>query len=69
MRPQEEKLAGATLLVFANKQDLPGSLTCEEIRDVMALDKLAGRHWKVGGPAWCKLVACAGSSKANGSFS
>jgi len=44
---QEEKLAGATLLVFANKQDLPGSLTCEEIRDVMALDKLAGRHWKI----------------------
>ncbi|XP_015766216.1 PREDICTED: ADP-ribosylation factor-like protein 2 [Acropora digitifera] len=30
----EERLAGATLLVFANKQDLPGSLSGEEIRDV-----------------------------------
>jgi hypothetical protein len=27
-------LAGATLLVFANKQDLPGALSSEEIRDV-----------------------------------
>lgn len=27
-------LAGATLLVFANKQDLPGALSAEEIRDV-----------------------------------
>jgi signal recognition particle receptor subunit beta len=27
-------LAGATLLVFANKQDLPGALTAEEIKDV-----------------------------------
>jgi len=27
-------LAGATLLVLANKQDLPGALSYEEIRDV-----------------------------------
>lgn len=31
---QEERLAGATLLVLANKQDLPGSLTSNEIKDV-----------------------------------
>lgn len=31
---QEERLAGATLLVLANKQDLPGSLTSTEIKDV-----------------------------------
>jgi len=30
----EDRLAGASLLVFANKQDLPGSLTDIEIRDV-----------------------------------
>lgn len=29
-----QRLAGATLLVFANKQDLPGALSAEEIRDV-----------------------------------
>ncbi|KAK4055769.1 ADP-ribosylation factor-like protein 2 [Microbotryomycetes sp. JL201] len=30
---QEERLAGASLLVFANKQDIPGSLTSQEISD------------------------------------
>lgn len=30
----EERLAGATLLVFANKQDLPGSLSTDQIRQV-----------------------------------
>jgi ADP-ribosylation factor-like protein 2 len=29
-----QMLGGATLLVFANKQDLPGALSAEEIRDV-----------------------------------
>jgi ADP-ribosylation factor-like protein 2 len=29
-----QRLAGATLLVFANKQDLQGSMTSPEIRDV-----------------------------------
>ena len=32
-----QRLAGATLLVFANKQDLPGSLTAKEIREVWCL--------------------------------
>ena len=32
-----QRLAGATLLVFANKQDLPGALSAEEIRDVSIL--------------------------------
>lgn len=31
---QEERLAGATLLVLANKQDLPGALSAQEIKDV-----------------------------------
>ena len=31
---QEERLLGATLLVFANKQDLPGALTSDEIKEV-----------------------------------
>lgn len=31
---QEERLAGATLLVLANKQDLPGALSAQEIKEV-----------------------------------
>lgn len=31
---QEERLAGATLLVLANKQDLPGALSANEIKEV-----------------------------------
>nr|CAH7738612.1 unnamed protein product [Callosobruchus chinensis] len=31
---QEERLSGATLLIFANKQDLPGACNKEELRDV-----------------------------------
>ena len=31
---QEEKLAGASLLVLANKQDLPGALPLEDIERV-----------------------------------
>jgi len=29
-----QRLAGATLLVFANKQDLPGALSAEDIKEV-----------------------------------
>ena len=29
-----QRLAGATLLVFANKQDLPGALSAKDIREV-----------------------------------
>jgi signal recognition particle receptor subunit beta len=32
-------LAGATLLVFANKQDLPGALCADEIKDVSLLPR------------------------------
>lgn len=31
---EEERLAGATLLVLANKQDLPGALSAQDIKDV-----------------------------------
>lgn len=33
---QEERLAGATLLVLANKQDVPGALSSKDIKDVSA---------------------------------
>eukprot|EP00928_Gymnodinium_smaydae_P040535 TRINITY_DN2747_c0_g1_i1.p1 TRINITY_DN2747_c0_g1~~TRINITY_DN2747_c0_g1_i1.p1 ORF type:complete len:206 (-),score=43.34 TRINITY_DN2747_c0_g1_i1:67-621(-) len=46
---QEERLAGATLLIFANKQDLPGALPPAEIRDFLALDDGMRRHWCILG--------------------
>ena len=44
---QEERLLGATLLVFANKQDLPGALSLQEIQEVLQLDKIGSHHWKI----------------------
>ena len=43
----QEKLAGATLMVFCNKQDVQGALTPKEIKDVLELDKIEGRHWSI----------------------
>jgi len=38
---------GASLLVLANKQDLKGALSCEEIQKVLNLDVLEKRHWHI----------------------
>lgn len=46
----EERLAGATLLVFANKQDVDGALTIDEISKVIRIDLIGNRN--------CKIVAC-----------
>lgn len=45
----QEKLAGASLLIFANKQDLAGSLTSEEIAAALDLgsEAFAKRHWQI----------------------
>lgn len=45
----EERLAGASLLVLANKQDLAGALATEDIVGQLALNDLIGkkRHWQV----------------------
>lgn len=50
---KEERLSGATLLVFSNKQDLPGSLLAEEIRDVLELESIKTHHWQI---VWCSAV-------------
>ncbi|KAK2956249.1 putative ADP-ribosylation factor [Blattamonas nauphoetae] len=43
-----EKLAGASLLVFANKQDIRGAMTPEEIANSMKLTEIVqNRHWKI----------------------
>lgn len=44
---QEERLGGATLLVFANKQDLAGALTREEIRSQLDLAAITTHHWRI----------------------
>ncbi|XP_066926881.1 ADP-ribosylation factor-like protein 2 [Clytia hemisphaerica] len=45
----EERLAGATLLVFANKQDLPGALKADEIAKVLELNEIKTHHWQILG--------------------
>lgn len=47
--PLPQKLAGASLLIFANKQDLEGALSCEEIATVLELEgeQFASRHWSI----------------------
>jgi ADP-ribosylation factor-like protein 2 len=43
-----ERLAGASLLVFANKQDLNGALTSEQISKAMKLSEIAeNRAWHI----------------------
>ncbi|PWN19022.1 Arf-domain-containing protein [Microstroma glucosiphilum] len=37
---REERLATCSLLVLANKQDLPGAMSSEEIREVLGLEEL-----------------------------
>ncbi|XP_028655920.1 ADP-ribosylation factor-like protein 2 [Erpetoichthys calabaricus] len=41
----EERLAGATLIVFANKQDLPGALSKDTIKQALDLDNIKTHHW------------------------
>uniref|UniRef100_T1GLQ5 small monomeric GTPase n=1 Tax=Megaselia scalaris TaxID=36166 RepID=T1GLQ5_MEGSC len=41
----EPELADAVLLVFANKQDLPGSMVATEIVDKLHLSSIRQRKW------------------------
>ncbi|XP_031481562.1 ADP-ribosylation factor 1-like [Nymphaea colorata] len=43
----EEELRDATLLVFANKQDLPNALNVSEITDKLGLRSLRERRWYI----------------------
>jgi ADP-ribosylation factor-like protein 2 len=45
---KQEKLMGATLLIFCNKQDIEGALNMEEIKEYLALEDLSiSRHWGI----------------------
>ena len=41
---QEDELRDATLLVFANKQDLPNAMTASELTDKLGLQDLRNRR-------------------------
>ena len=47
---QQDRLAGASLLIFANKQDVNGSLSSDEIVEVLELGvnkQFETRHWSI----------------------
>lgn len=47
---QEERLSGASLLVFANKQDIRGALKPADIAKVLNLEVMDNsRHWQIVG--------------------
>ncbi|KAG5623881.1 hypothetical protein H5410_009099 [Solanum commersonii] len=43
----EEELRGATILVFANKQDLPNAMNVADITDKLGLHSLRQRRWYI----------------------
>ena len=43
----DEELTDATLLVYANKQDVVGCMTCPEISDRLQLTAFKGRNWYI----------------------
>lgn len=53
----EERLAGASLLVLANKQDLPSSAKCEEIEQLLGLPDLKSHH--------CRIFPCSALTGKN----
>ncbi|CAB1109811.1 unnamed protein product [Ectocarpus sp. 8 AP-2014] len=44
---EEEELKDAILLVFANKQDQPGSLTSTEVSEALGLPDIRNRQWSI----------------------
>ena len=45
---QDREMKDALLLVFANKQDIPGALKPKDVSDALQLEKVAKNHtWKV----------------------
>ncbi|RIA04113.1 hypothetical protein BRARA_K01688 [Brassica rapa] len=44
---QEEELKGAVVLIFANKQDLPGALDDAAVTEALELHKIKSRQWAI----------------------
>eukprot|EP01067_Filipodium_phascolosomae_P004201 Filipodium_phascolosomae@DN2737_c1_g1_i2.p1 len=45
----EDKLIGASLLIYANKQDLPGAMDLQTLRQYLQLDTITTHNWKLCG--------------------
>ncbi|EJD00815.1 GTP-binding protein [Fomitiporia mediterranea MF3/22] len=43
----EDRLAGASLLIFANKQDIDGAMSESEIRDALDLPSIRSHNWRI----------------------
>mmetsp|Transcript_2963 Transcript_2963/g.8387 ORF Transcript_2963/g.8387 Transcript_2963/m.8387 type:complete len:233 (+) Transcript_2963:65-763(+) len=43
----EDDLRGVPLLVFANKQDLPGAMSPAEVAESLGLHSISGREWMI----------------------
>lgn len=43
----KQRLAGASLLIYANKQDLPSALTKDEIASRLGLEEIVSHHWQI----------------------
>ncbi|PNX74725.1 ADP-ribosylation factor 1-like protein, partial [Trifolium pratense] len=44
---EEEELKGAVVLIFANKQDLPGALDDAAVTESLELHKIKNRQWAI----------------------
>lgn len=44
---REQRLAGCTLLVLANKQDLAGSLSMDQVREQLRLAEITSHTWRI----------------------
>ena len=44
-----DEMRGAALLVYANKQDLPGAMTTTEVADKLGLSRVRDREWYIQG--------------------
>ncbi|KAJ8634659.1 hypothetical protein MRB53_008926 [Persea americana] len=44
---EEEELKGAVVLIFANKQDLPGALDDAAVTEALELHKIKSRQWAI----------------------
>ena len=62
---QQERLAGATLLVLANKQDVPNAMTAAEVTSALQLKEhiqYENRHWAIFG---CSAVTAPARNAAS----
>jgi len=44
---KQEKLAGASLLIFYNKSDIEGCMSLKQIEEFLDLNRIHSRHWAI----------------------